>query len=79
MLGDGSRSSTTALVLTKKGDGSSYAPWLLSMKGVLMDINNTFVSAYGAQILTDQEAFESPLNARLAMVEGEEKRSILKV
>jgi hypothetical protein len=66
-------------MLTKQGDGSSYAPWLRNMKSTVLDLNNTGVAAYGSQILTDQEAFMRPLNERLEAVEGEEKRSMIKV
>ena len=77
--GEASSMSTTPYILSKQGDGTSYAPWLLAMKNRLLDTSNSFVSSYGAQILTDQERFEAPLHDRLKEVEGEEKKAILKV
>jgi hypothetical protein len=77
--GEATRTSMSSSVLAKQGDGTSYAPWLLTMKNKLLDLNNPIVASYGAQILTDQESFEGPLHARLEEVEGEEKKSLLKI
>ena len=77
--GEASRMQTPSYILSKQGDGTSYAPWLLAMKNKLLESNNSFVVSYGAQILTDQEMFEVPLHNHLKEVEGEEKKSLLKV
>ena len=77
--GEASRMQTPSYILSKQGDGTSYAPWLQAMKNKLLESNNSFVVSYGAQILMDQESVEVPLHNHLKEVEGEEKKSMLKV
>jgi hypothetical protein len=76
--GEAGRSAEPYL-LTKQGDGSSYAPWLRNMTSSILDLNHTGVAAYGVQILTNQEDLMGPINDRIETAGDAERRSLEKI
>ena len=74
--GEAGRSAEPYL-LTKQGDGSSYAPWLRNMTSSILDLNHTGVAAYGVQILTNQEDLMGPINDRIETAGDAERRSLM--